>query len=292
LTKFFLFFFKKKKNAYAQWTLSTNPSGPPRPAILFIPTQHNTLVGVAFPLTGIPDFSANLSPAAAAGMTNPALIMEQLQRLPPEQQKQAIAMVRQRQLRARAQGQLQPQLPLQPQPQPQPPPQLPMDMNLNMSFMSANPSPMSSSALTGLFGGGQQQQSVGALPPQALSGSGVAQGSSGGMVNVSYEMLQSFMQRNVNADGSGILPTWEFFQSGYKYSLVFRLKTTFFFILSAREKASSNLGKGMGIETFNSLYCYWLVCRKCTSIVCMSWLMSAECWMNHRFLESSRDLLG
>jgi hypothetical protein len=207
-----MFFFVDFQYAYTSWTLSTNPSGLPQPAILFIPMQNNMLIGAAFPLTGIPDFSINLPPAAAAGLTNQA-IMEQLQRLPPEQQKHAVALMKQRHMRARPQGQLQPQLPLQQQQQqPQPPPpqqqqQLPMDMNLNM-FMSANPGAMSSAALAGLFGGGQQQlQNAGGLPQQALSGSGVAQGPSGGMVNVSYEMLQSFMQRNVNADGSSILPT-------------------------------------------------------------------------------------
>jgi hypothetical protein len=196
------------KYALAAWTL---PSGTQSTNnLLIFPFNGNSLVGTAFPTTGIPEM-----PKAFIQQLPPAIVA-QLQRLTLEQRNLFIAQI----MRTRSQSQ-QPQPPSQPQPQFQPQqPQQPPNYNLgqpnfgdsgrfdttnlqgNFTAMNllGNTQPGLNFNMNGMMSMmASQQGGMGEMHRRTPSGSAMPQ--AGGTSAVSYEMLQSFMQRN--GDGSG-----------------------------------------------------------------------------------------
>jgi hypothetical protein len=180
--------------AVAAWAL---PTGTHQPALLLFPI-NSMLIGAAFPLNGIPEY-----PKAANSLA--PQILAQLQRMPSEQRNQMMQyLMRQRMSQQPTQGQQQLPLPqaaqmvTQPASFPQHGDSTADAANASLMFAGTNMHPH---GMLGLFEPGQHQ---GGQPPQRHMG-GAVQGA-GGMGNVSYEMLQSFMHRNVNTDGSGMVP--------------------------------------------------------------------------------------
>jgi mediator of RNA polymerase II transcription subunit 25 len=180
------------KYALAAWTL---PSGTHANNLLIFPFNGNSLVGTAFPTTGIPEMPKPMIPPTIAA---------QLQRLAPDQRNLIFAQM----MRPRPQQQ-QPQPPQQqfkPQQQPQQPhynlgpPNFgdsgrfdPANFQGTSMNLLGNPPPASGGALLSMMG--SQPGGMGGLHRRTPSGNAMSQ------AGVSYEMLQSFMQRN--PDGSG-----------------------------------------------------------------------------------------
>jgi hypothetical protein len=192
------------KYALAAWTL---PSGTQSTNnLLIFPFNGNSLVGIVFPTTGIPEmpkpFMQQLPPA----------IMAQLQRLTLEQRNLVIAQM----IRSRSQSQHPQPPPPQPQFQSQQPQQPPnynpgqpnfgdsgrfdttnLQGNFTAMNLLGNTQPGLNLNMNGMMSMmASQQGGMGEMHRRTPSGSAMPQ--AGG---VSYEMLQSFMQRN--GDGSG-----------------------------------------------------------------------------------------
>jgi hypothetical protein len=162
--------------------------------MLFIP-MNNAIVGAVFPTSGIPEFPKSTVGSVAGASTTlnlkPELVI-QLQRMSPEQRNQVLATwIRQK--RTQQQQQAQQQQFLQQMQMDAPgvggggPYTFPPNVNIDMPSTGGNMNPL------GMFG----------APQRPMSG-GVIQTGAGGMGNVSFEMMQSFMQRNANESGNGM----------------------------------------------------------------------------------------
>jgi len=200
--------------AVAGWTL---PSGVHGNNVLVFPINGVGLVGAFFPLTGIPEMPKSSGGAMNVGGLNlPPQIVTQLQKLTPAQRNLVLAQfLRQRQQQQlQQQQQQQHQHPHQHQHQPQHQQmQQQQDSGGLVSFgLNAQPQGdyVNMSGLLGTLGsqagaGGNSMNSMN-LAQQGMVGtglsrpvSGAVQGGIGG--NVSYEILQSFMQRNPEGPG-------------------------------------------------------------------------------------------
>jgi hypothetical protein len=154
--------------------------------MLIIP-MNNSIVGAVFPISGIPEF-----PKSSASMK--PVLMNQLQRIPPDQRSQILGTwIRQKQAQhAQQQKQAEHQQMLQQMQISQMdassvggggPYTFPPNLSMDMPSTGSNMNPLT------MFG----------VPQQPMSG--------GGMGNVSLEMMQSFMQRNANEGGAGMGPS-------------------------------------------------------------------------------------
>ncbi|KAF9452329.1 hypothetical protein P691DRAFT_772324 [Macrolepiota fuliginosa MF-IS2] len=199
----------KKMYATASWSL---PNGTVKENVLIFPINNIGLCGAFFPLGGIPEMPKAASPAPQV----PPQIVALISQLPPEQRSNAIAQIRQKIaagpevansfFRALMQRHLQQQQLQQQTAQNRAAMANQFGLNhgmAQMGTMSNSPNLMNFMGMNGMNTAGANPLAAmgnpsAILPNMARAGTGTGSGTS---MNLNYDVLQSFMQRN-NPDGN------------------------------------------------------------------------------------------